>query len=591
MRILQRRRLYLPALSIVAVVVLLLIFIGVSTYRNLDINRKNAMTFLKGQGLAMLQVLEAGARAGMLSPRWEADAIGRLIEETGKNPDIAYIYLADGEGRYVHHSNPALDGKMPAEPSPARTGPPLPPKNGQKDNQILAQHLKRLPDGGSVYEVSKRFTPFPREMLPPMCPFGGSEQCHRWVERHAGIRLAIGLRMTAFEAARRADIHHAVIMAVILVVLASGAIFFIFVIQNYYLVDRTLQQTRDYTRQVVDHMANGLVGIDASGAVLSYNTLALELLGLTDAEIPGINLDRVIDLDAAGVRETLRSGRPVMDREIPWKSTTGEAVPLALSSTPLTDDAGRTCGAVILLRDLREIKRLEAQVRRSEKLAAIGKLAAAVAHEIRNPLSSIRGFAQFLGHLLRDRPRDHEYAALMVKEVDRINRVVEDLLTFARPQETQPAPVELCQLVDPLLRLIEGDARDGRVTVTRHLPPSLPMVVLDGGQMTQMLLNLCLNALQAMNDGGTLSVDAGTDNDGGLTLRVTDNGPGIPPEFQPRIFDPFFTTREKGTGLGLAIVQKIVENHRGGIGVESPPPGKARGCRFSVVIPGAVPQE
>ena len=223
-------------------------------------------------------------------PRWEADAIGRLIEETGRNPDIAYIYLADGEGRYVHHSNPALNGKLVTGRVRA------PAAKAENDDLVLEEHLGHLPDGTSVYELSKRFTPFPREMLPPVCPFRGSEQCHRWVERHTGIRLAIGLRMTAFENARKADIHHAVIMAGILVVLASGAIFFIFVLQNYYLVDRTLQQTRDYTRQVVDHMANGLVSIDADGTVLSYNTLALELLSLADAEIQGINLDRVLDL-------------------------------------------------------------------------------------------------------------------------------------------------------------------------------------------------------------------------------------------------------------------------------------------------------
>lgn len=586
MRILQRRKLYLPALSIVAVVVLLLVFIGISTYRNLDINRENAMTFVRRQGLAMLQVMEAGARASMLSPRWEADAVGRLIEETGKNPDIAYVYLADSEGRYVHHSTPELNGKAPASRDRRR----LSTMTADSDDLILEAHLGKLPDGTPVYELSKLFTPFPREMLPPMCPFKGSEHCHQWVERHTGIRLAIGLKMTAFEAARQADIHHAVIMAGILVALASGAIFFIFVIQNYYLVDRTLQQTRDYTRQVVDHMANGLVGTDAEGKVLSYNRLALELLGLTDTEIQGINLGRVIDLDAAGVRETLDAGKPVMDREIRRKSRAGEMIPLALSSTPLTDEAGSLNGAVILLRDLREIKRLEAQVRRSEKLAAIGKLAAAVAHEIRNPLSSIRGFAQFLGHILKDRPRDREYAAVMVKEVDRINRVVTDLITFARPQETEPSPVDLPELVDHVIRLIEGDARSGNVTVQQRLPDVMPKVLLDDGQMTQVLLNLCLNALQAMNGGGELTVGAETDNRGGLIFWVADDGPGIPREHHDRIFDPFFTTREKGTGLGLAIVQKFVENHHGGIRIESPPPGKDRGCRFSISIPGAIPE-
>ncbi|MGD9878145.1 two-component system sensor histidine kinase NtrB [Desulfococcus sp.] len=587
MRILQRRKLYLPALSIVAVVVLLLGFIGISTYRNLDMNRKNAGAFVRRQGLAMLQVMEAGARAGMLSSRWEADVVARLIEETAKSPDIAYIYLADREGRYLHHSDPALEGRTSDGRLPIRTSA----GTTEDGDPMLAEHLGKLPDGTSVYELSKRFTPFPREMLPAMCPFNGSELCHRWVAQNAGVRLAIGLRMTAFEAARRADIRHAVVMAVILVALGSGALFFIFVIQNYYLVDRTLQQTRDYTRQVVDHMANGLVSIDAGGMVLSHNTLALELLGLADAEIEGVNLGRIIDFDAAGVRKTLTSGKPVMDREILRQDRSGETIPLALSSTPLTNNAGSITGAVILLRDLREIKRLEAQVRRSEKLAAVGKLAAAVAHEIRNPLSSIRGFAQFLGHILKDHPRDREYAAVMVKEVDRINRVVTDLLTFARPQNAEAEAVDLKELVDHVLRLIEGDAREGNVMVGRRLPSIASQPVLDGGQITQALLNLCLNALQAMNGGGVLNIGAETDERGGLMLWVEDDGPGISPEFQARIFDPFFTTRDKGTGLGLAIVQKIAENHNGGIRIESPPPGKQRGCRFIISIPGAIPED
>ncbi len=589
MRILQRRNLYLPALSIVAVVVLMLIFIGFSTYRNLDINRKNVAATVRRQGLAMLQVVEAGVRAGMLSPRWESDAVGRLIEETGKNPDIAYIYLADGSGRYVHHSSPERDGKMPSGRDH------LPPETGNNNDPMLAEHFGRLPDGTSVYELSKPFTPFSGKMRPSMCLVRGPSRdpasCRRWIESRTGARLAIGLRMTDFEAARRADILHAVVMAGILVVLASGAIFFIFVIQNYYLVDRTLQQTRDYTRQVVDHMANGLVGIDAAGRVVSYNTLALELLGLTGPDIEGTDLGRVIDLSAAGVRDTLTAGTPVMDREIRRKNLAGNDSPLALSSTPLTDAAGAPSGAVILLRDLSEIKRLEEQVRRSEKLAAIGKLAAAVAHEIRNPLSSIRGFAQFLGHILKDRPRDYAYAAVMVKEVDRINRVVTDLLTFARPQDFQPAPVDLPELVDHVVRLIEGDARNGNVTIDQLLPKAMPTVMLDGAQMTQILLNLCLNALKAMEGGGTLTIGAAKDGRGGLDLWVADDGLGIPAEDHDRIFDPFFTTRENGTGLGLAIVRKFVENHQGAIHIASPPPGSQQGCRFTIFIPRAIPED
>jgi two-component system sensor histidine kinase HydH len=261
-------------------------------------------------------------------------------------------------------------------------------------------------------------------------------------------------------------------------------------------------------------------------------------------------------------------------------------VELAVSATPILGEEGVCRGAVIILRDLREIKRLEEQVRRSEKLAAVGKLAAGVAHEVRNPLSSIRGFAQFLRHALVERPKDQEYAEIMVKEVDRINRVVTDLLTFARPMEAELAPTDLEELIGHTLRLVEADAQRRGVVIHENILSTVGNVAVDPNQMTQALLNLMLNGVQAMSTGGNLEVGAALD-DAGLRLHiwVEDDGPGVSSKHLAKIFDPFFTTREKGTGLGLAIVHTIVENHRGEVMVESPPPGKSKGSRFTIRIP------
>ncbi|HYA02794.1 MAG TPA: ATP-binding protein [Syntrophobacteria bacterium] len=265
-------------------------------------------------------------------------------------------------------------------------------------------------------------------------------------------------------------------------------------------------------------------------------------------------------------------------------------IPIALSVTPIRGDDGRCRSAVIVLRDLREIKRLEEEVRRSEKLAALGELAAGVAHEIRNPLSSIRGLAHFLRRALTERPQEMAYAEIMVKEVDRINRVVTDLLTIARPQEPDLAPADLQELLDHTVHLVQADVDRRGVEIHLTIARGLPEVVVDENQITQALLNLVLNALQAVETGGTIEVGASVEDlDSRLHLWVEDNGPGVPPEHVERIFDPFFTTRAKGTGLGLPIVQKIAENHRGEIRVESPPKGKARGSRFTISIPLDVP--
>jgi two-component system sensor histidine kinase HydH len=228
---------------------------------------------------------------------------------------------------------------------------------------------------------------------------------------------------------------------------------------------------------------------------------------------------------------------------------------------------------------------LQEKVKRSEKLAAIGELAAGVAHEIRNPLSSIRGFAQFLRHSLKDKPQEKEYAETMVTEVDRINRVVTDLLTFARPMTVEISPTDITELIEHSIRLVEADALARDVKIQMNIS-DLTRLPLDANQITQALLNLLLNALQALPPKGNIEIGAELDaSDSRLHLWVKDDGPGIPNNQLEKIFEPFYTTHQKGTGLGLAIVHKIAENHNGEIRVNSPPKGMTRGCCFSIIIP------
>ena len=510
----------------------------------------------------------------MVMPMWGADAIRSLIQETGKNEDIAYLYFYDENGTIVHHSDPAQDGKS--------TDLKL---EFSSDEQVESR-VRKLTDGSNVYEIAKRFSPFSPSASQP----GGHSMMHpghmMMIHSHPNAIVVLGLRMKAFEEARQTDLHHALIMAAILLALGTGALFFIFVIQNYYLVDTTLKQTQDYTAQVVANMANGLLSIDPQGEVVSFNRLALELLGVEERAIKGTKLSDMIDFESSGIQETLSTCRPVLEREIYHRNVSGGPVPLAVSVTPIVGDEDKCKGAVIILRDLREIKRLEEKVRRSEKLAAVGKLAAGVAHEIRNPLSSIRGFAQFLRHALAERPKDREYAEIMVKEVDRMNKVVTDLLTFARPLKAELTSTDFQELLEHVLRLVQADAQRRGVEIHKNISEDLPGIDLDANQMTQCLLNLTLNALQVLDAGGNIEVGATMAADySRLLIWVEDDGSGIPAEDLDKIFDPFFTTREQGTGLGLAIVHTIVENHNGEIRVESPVPEKNKGTRFTISIP------
>lgn len=574
MRILRVKRLYLPAFSILAVTLLLLILISISTLRNLDRQEKTILQFVHQQGLAIIHAVEAGARAGMMIPMWQEDSIEGLLRETGKNEDIAYIYLIDSQGAVVHHSNPPLTD-ISSDWRPVLN-----------DKNRIQGLIRELPDGTQVYDLAKKF-------LPPQSPIMIQDNGqitgpnpHMTIHQHSDATIVLGLKMAPFETARQSDFQHSVIMATIVVVLGSGVLFFIFIIQNYYLVDRTLKLTRDYTRHVVASMANGLLSIDPQGRILSYNLPALELLDLKESEVNEMDLKSIIDFKTTGIDKTLSQCQPVLEREFFYRDKSEKLIPMTLSVTPILDEDKACTGAVIVLRDLREIKRLEAKVRHSEKLAAIGKLAAGVAHEIRNPLSSIRGFARFLADHLEDQKQERECAEIMVKEVDRINSVVNDLLTFARPLEPELVPTDVTELIEHTVLLVESDARKRNTAIRSNISPDLRRFRLDANQITQALLNLMLNALQEVKQDGNIEVGAGK-NDSGTSLQiwVEDDGPGIPPDIMETIFDPFFTTREKGTGLGLAIVQKIVENHAGEIRVESPLPGKHQGCRFTITIP------
>jgi len=573
MRFLHFKKLYIPALSIVAIVFILLVLISISTHRNLDREKTRALHFLYRQGVTLLRAIEASARTGMTTLMWQEVSLGRLLQEVAKDEEIAYVYLIDGHGIMAHHSDPSKEGES------AAWKPDLAARY-----QIITR-ITQAADDGRIYELAKYFSPMYEPSIIHSKNDIESQVQEAAPHSHNGDIIVLGLKMTAFEDAQHADLQHALIMAAIIVVLGSGALFFIFVIQNYYLVDRTLKQTQDYTRQVVASMASGLLSVDIAGKIVSYNLLALEMLGLEESEVRGMDLKEVIDFTSAGIFQTLNHCISVLDREIIYHKKSGEIVPLALSVTPILDESNTCQGAVIILRDLREIKQLEEKVRRSEKLAAIGKLAAGVAHEIRNPLSSIRGFAQYLKNALKDHPREQEYAETMVSEVDRINRVVTDLLTFARPMEADLVPTDVTELVERTVRLVQADARSRNIAIQMRLS-DLSKIALDANQMTQALLNLLLNSLQAVNAGGHIEVGAELDPSiSRLKIWVEDDGAGISGDQKEKIFDPFFTTREKGTGLGLAIVHKIVENHNGEIDLQSPPAGKDRGCRFTISIP------
>jgi signal transduction histidine kinase len=258
---------------------------------------------------------------------------------------------------------------------------------------------------------------------------------------------------------------------------------------------------------------------------------------------------------------------------------------LNLHSSPLRGAHGETLGTVLVLDDVTEVRALEEQVQRAQRLAALGRLAGGLAHEIRNPLGIVRAAAQILGGELRRDQHLGEYTQVIQTEVDRVDRLIEQLLAYARPRPLMHGVVQTHELIERAVSLTRPYAAQQGVDLTAEEISVLPPLHGDGELLHQALVNLVMNAIQASERGGAVVVRGAVTASGEASrvqLEIRDNGRGIAPDDRERIFDPFFTTRDDGVGLGLSIVQQIVHEHGGTIDVTSEP---GVGSVFTVQFP------
>jgi len=572
------RSLYLPAWSIVAAVLTLLLIIAVSTYRNMSRETGRMEESVTREALVIIRAIEAGVRADSPSTPPDTQRMQKLVDEVSHEPEVAAILIFDDEGKIVAASRTA--GRTADRISGASSFRLLLKEKG------MITRYRDLPDGSQVFEVVQPFRPFTYH-APPSLLRAETERAtrsepplRRWAEDKM---IALSLNLETFETARSADRHHTLLMAAILITLGTGALYFIFVVQNYSLVDRMLARMKSYTENVVESMADGLISIDGEGKIVTVNRQADAILGSGRERLEGKNITEIL---GDGVGEILGppEGRVlVRDREMEVVRGQGGRIPLSLSAAPLRDDAGRELGSVLLIKDLREIRDLQEKVRRSERLASLGRLAAGVAHEIRNPLSSIRGFAQYFQKRFSGQAEEEGYASVMIKEVDRLNRVITELLDFAGPKEPRRERQPIEAIVDHALKLLAPDLDARKVAVAKEYEPGLPPIPVDRDQLSQVFINILLNAIQSMGEEGEIRVVLRRRvPPPGVEVIVTDTGAGIPADDLEKGFGPFFSRKRKGTGLGLAIVHQIVTGHQGEIDVESE---AGRGTTFRITLP------
>lgn len=349
--------------------------------------------------------------------------------------------------------------------------------------------------------------------------------------------------------------------------------------------------------QILAGLEDGVITVDRDGKVSYFNEAAEMLTELSESQAiqkPVIQLFKrehwLIELVKKSQPPRQESTRGEGELVTRWR----HKVPISLTVSPLQDRHGNFLGSILVLRDLKHRKELEEDLKRADRLAMVGTLAAGLAHEIRNPLGGIKGAAQLLKRSLDRDSSLLEFANIMIREVDRVDKLIEQLLDLSRPAKLELEPVNIHEVLDDVLLLETQAADELSITVKKRFDPSLPPIRGDRAQLTQVFLNLVKNAFQAMNGGGALTVTTrvetdfhirgqGSDRSRLIWVDIEDEGVGIKEEDLPHIFSPFFTTKNSGTGLGLAVCYRIVKEHGGLIRVESVE-GKGTTFRISLVV-------
>ena len=352
-------------------------------------------------------------------------------------------------------------------------------------------------------------------------------------------------------------------------------------IENAELYDEILS-LKNYAEGVLQSMTNGVLTTNLEGKVITFNKMAEYITGLKISEVVGKSCNETWGekgIIAEVICNTIK-GRTYLNFEANLSTKERGLVPISLSTTLLKDSKGKNIGALVVIADLSEVKALEAKVRQADKLASLGTMAAGMAHEIKNPLSSMKVLAQLMSKKFEDEEYRKKFTDIMPREIARIDRIVESLLGFARATQPKFEKLKIDEVIGESLKIFEPHFEPGKIKVIKEFA-HLPEIMGDREQLLQVLNNLILNAIQAMPEGGELKLVT-KEAAPGIAIEVSDTGHGIPREHLKKLFDPFFTTKYGGAGLGLSIAHSIIDGHKGSIEVKSE---VGKGTTFIITLP------
>ncbi|TMV43657.1 PAS domain-containing protein [Paenibacillus mesophilus] len=351
-------------------------------------------------------------------------------------------------------------------------------------------------------------------------------------------------------------------------------------------VSGELSLLQQFSGTFVKDVNLGVLLVNNEFQLVDISELACSILGIdrqSSINRPMEDIFQSVPKEHQLVQRTLLDGVLVRNHAVSWTNNR-ERYELLMDSNLLRDEAGNVVGAYVIFKDVTNLRSLEMQVQRSDRLAMIGQIAAGTAHEIRNPLTSIKGFLQVLNRTFYQNGMEREqgYTDLMLGEIDRINELVNEFLLLSKPKNVTYDKIDMSSVIRDILPIINNQAVLHNVTIQYQSVYQIPKIVADRELLKQVFINLCKNGIEAMVQGGTLTIIERVEyRERKIHVEVHDAGPGIPAFLIDKIFDPFFTTKESGTGLGLSVCQRIIHDIGGSIRVSS----KGYGTTFTVSMP------
>ncbi len=550
------------ALALILATLFLAVILSFSILQHINHAENLMERFLLEKGETIIREVEAGMRTSMMHFMGEGDPLQTLIVESSRENDIVFIQIMNREGSVENQTDQA-------------------PKTGlsaAEAERIMSSDgpVTHIDEKKGVFVITRRFQLHNRSFDMPMMRRRMRIRGGGGAGYSSGI-ISIGLYTKEFDLARRQDIEHAFFMGAMLFLVGSAGLYLLFLYQGKRVAETTLANMRLYTNNVVESIPVGIVTLDVEERIVSFNRKMEEIVGQSlekskgekiTAAFPGCRID-CLALRAAAFEHSAEC-----------LTGDGRNIPLRIGGSSLVNNEGEVIGTVLIIRDMSAIREMEQQLERSRRLAALGKMAAGIAHEIRNPLGTLRGFAHYFGNQSGATEESKGYADLMVSEVDRLNRNISGLLQFARPREPQFVPVDLDQLITKTVTLMEGDFAKRQLNLHWRCNTGITLDA-DPDLLLQVLMNLLKNGSNATPSGGEVSL-TGSEDDTHVRITVSDTGNGMTEQEQEKMFDPFFTTGKTGTGLGLAVSHQIVEQHRGVFEVETAP---GKGTTVTIVLP------